>query len=90
MLFFSTILTPVEDRRFGSLKEMFVRDHSPHMFVADAERMGNVSRFFNHSCRANLVGQNVFHDTHDVRLPLFALFTSEFVAAGQVGLLHKC
>ncbi|XP_041638182.1 histone-lysine N-methyltransferase SETDB2 isoform X2 [Cheilinus undulatus] len=48
----------------------------------DASKEGNVSRFFNHSCRPNLFIQNVFTDSHDPAFPVIAFFTSRVVKAG--------
>lgn len=54
------------------------------MLVLDSGSMGNIGGFFNHSCEPNLSLQYVFHDTHDIRLPLVAFFTNQFVEAGSV------
>lgn len=40
------------------------------------------SVLFQHSCEPNMFLQNVFIDTHDLRFPRLALFTSQPVAAG--------
>ncbi|CAD5215162.1 unnamed protein product [Bursaphelenchus okinawaensis] len=52
------------------------------LFVVDAQERGNLGRFFNHSCDPNLEVQMVFTDTHDIRLPMIAFFTSCDVEAG--------
>ncbi|KAI6235003.1 hypothetical protein M3Y95_00005500 [Aphelenchoides besseyi] len=52
------------------------------LFVVDAQDRGNIGRFFNHSCDPNLEVQMVFHETHDLRLPLIAFFTLSDVEAG--------
>ncbi|XP_069377121.1 histone-lysine N-methyltransferase SETDB2 isoform X3 [Paralichthys olivaceus] len=52
------------------------------VYVLDASREGNVSRFINHSCRPNLFIQNVFTDSHDPAFPVIAFFTSRSVKAG--------
>lgn len=54
------------------------------LFVVDAQDRGNIGRFFNHSCDPNMEVQMVFHDTHDIRLPLIAFFTCVDVEAGSV------
>ncbi|XP_042371461.1 histone-lysine N-methyltransferase SETDB2-like, partial [Plectropomus leopardus] len=49
------------------------------VYVLDASKEGNVSRFINHSCRPNLFVQNVFTDCHDPAFPAIAFFTSRAV-----------
>uniref|UniRef100_A0AC35F595 Uncharacterized protein n=1 Tax=Panagrolaimus sp. PS1159 TaxID=55785 RepID=A0AC35F595_9BILA len=51
-------------------------------FIVDAFDEGNIGRFFNHSCEPNMFVQNVFTDTHDLRLPCLAFFASREVKAG--------
>lgn len=46
-------------------------------FTIDAARYGNVGRFINHSCLANLCAQNVVYDHHDKRMPHVMLFAAE-------------
>ena len=57
----------------------FFPDEDP--FVLDAQIFGNIGRFYNHSCDPNMFIQNVFIDTHDLRLPHVAFFTNRFVHA---------
>lgn len=57
----------------------FFPDEDP--YVLDAQVCGNIGRFFNHSCDPNMFIQNVFIDTHDLRLPHVAFFTNQFVHA---------
>jgi SET domain-containing protein len=52
------------------------------LFVVDAQDRGNIGRFFNHSCDPNMEVQMIFHDTHDLRLPLIAFFTCVDIEAG--------
>ncbi|KAM9836132.1 histone-lysine N-methyltransferase SETDB2 isoform 2-T6 [Aulostomus maculatus] len=69
--------TETENRR--SLKRMMnVED----VYMLDARKEGNVSRFLNHSCQPNLFLQNVFTDSHDLDFPVIAFFTSRTVKAG--------
>lgn len=42
---------------------------------------GNIGRFFNHSCDPNCFAQNVFVDSHDLRFPWLAFFTSRHIPA---------
>ncbi|XP_026087588.1 histone-lysine N-methyltransferase SETDB1-A-like isoform X1 [Carassius auratus] len=51
-------------------------------YVIDARQEGNLGRFINHSCSPNLFVQNIFVDTHDLRFPWVAFFTSKRVRAG--------
>lgn len=52
------------------------------IYVLDASKEGNVSRFINHSCQPNLFIQNIFTDCHDPAFPVIAFFTSRAVKAG--------
>jgi len=52
-------------------------------YVMDAKTTGNIGRYLNHSCHPNVFVQNVFVDTHDLRFPWLAFYTSTFVRAGQ-------
>ncbi|KAI9552321.1 hypothetical protein GHT06_022686 [Daphnia sinensis] len=38
-------------------------------FVIDARNIGNIGRYFNHSCEPNIFVQNIFVDTQDLRFP---------------------
>lgn len=48
-------------------------------YIMDAKKMGNLGRYFNHSCNPNVFVQNVFIDTHDPRFPEVAFFAKRFV-----------
>jgi len=52
------------------------------VYIMDAKSIGNIGRYLNHSCNPNVFVQNVFVDTHDLRFPWIAFFTSTFVRAG--------
>uniref|UniRef100_F6SXS1 Histone-lysine N-methyltransferase eggless n=1 Tax=Ciona intestinalis TaxID=7719 RepID=F6SXS1_CIOIN len=52
------------------------------VFIIDAKQTGNLGRYLNHSCSPNLMVQNVFIDTHDLRFPWVAFFTNSMVRAG--------
>uniref|UniRef100_A0A8C4QI89 Uncharacterized protein n=1 Tax=Eptatretus burgeri TaxID=7764 RepID=A0A8C4QI89_EPTBU len=60
-------------------------DHAENLVVCciSSEKEGNVSRFLNHSCDPNLFLQSVFVDTHDIKLPWLAFFTSRDISAGS-------
>lgn len=75
---FGTMSSNSRTKKPKSLFEYFP-DTSP--FVLDARKCGNVGRFFNHSCDPNMIIQNVFIDTHDLRLPHVAFFTNRLVRA---------
>ena len=45
-------------------------------YIIDAKQTGNLGRYLNHSCTPNLMVQNVFIDTHDLRFPWVAFFAS--------------
>lgn len=49
----------------------------------DAKCQGNVGRYINHSCKPNMVVQNVFIDTHDLRFPWVAFFAKRHIRALQ-------
>ncbi|XP_078334332.1 histone-lysine N-methyltransferase SETDB1-B-like isoform X2 [Crassostrea virginica] len=51
-------------------------------YIMDAKSQGNIGRYLNHSCNPNVFVQNVFVDTHDLRFPWVAFFTSQYVRAG--------
>lgn len=51
-------------------------------YLIDAKHYGNIGRYINHSCSPNLFVQNVFVDTHDLRFPWVAFFTSKRIRAG--------
>ncbi|GAA6090666.1 histone-lysine N-methyltransferase SETDB1-A isoform X1 [Tachysurus ichikawai] len=51
-------------------------------YLIDAKQEGNLARYINHSCNPNLFVQNVFVDTHDLRFPWVAFFTSKRIRAG--------
>jgi histone-lysine N-methyltransferase SETDB1 len=62
-------------------------------FTVDAKRFGNVGRFLNHSCSPNLDIVTVMVESHDVRIPRVAFFTSDFIPANlelcyDYGYLH--
>ena len=50
---------------FKSVRSMFGDDEES--YIMDAKQKGNIGRFLNHSCYPNVVAQNVFVDSHDLR-----------------------
>lgn len=72
---------PWANRRFypiGNKDWLMARDYfgeaSP--VVMDAKKMGNLGRYFNHSCEPNVAVQNVFINSHDPRFPEVAFFAT--------------
>ncbi|BHF57213.1 Histone-lysine N-methyltransferase [Sparganum proliferum] len=68
-------------RKDWLLARNYFGDESP--YVMDAKKMGNLGRYFNHSCNPNVFVQNVFIDTHDPRFPEVAFFAKRNIAAGE-------
>jgi len=66
--------------KFVSARKMFGKKED--VYIMDAKSIGNIGRYLNHSCNPNVFVQNVFVDTHDLRFPWVAFFTSTFVRAG--------
>lgn len=65
--------TGASDILYGGAPNTAVRFH----IAIDASRMGNVSRFMNHSCSPNLFHQAVVYDYHDTQFPHIMLFAIE-------------
>ena len=65
-----------------SVREL-LGDVKEEPYILDARVNGNVGKYINHSCDPNLFAQNVFVDSHDIRFPWLAFFTSREVAAGE-------
>jgi len=70
-----------EKAKFTSARKLFGKDEES--FIMDAKKVGNIGRYLNHSCFPNVMVQNVFVDTHDLRFPWIAFFTTTFVRAGR-------
>ncbi|RNA32532.1 histone-lysine N-methyltransferase eggless isoform X4 [Brachionus plicatilis] len=60
--------------------ENYMLDSS--VFIMDAKILGNIGRYFNHSCAPNIFVQNVFVDTYDLRFPWIAFFANHAIKAG--------
>lgn len=69
-----------DSTRESSIRGLFGKDEA--CYVMDAKTIGNLGRYFNHSCSPNLFVQNVFVDTHDLRFPWVAFFSSTNIRAG--------
>ena len=70
-----------EKSKFTSARKLFGKEEES--FIMDAKKVGNIGRYLNHSCFPNVMVQNVFVDTHDLRFPWIAFFTTTFVRAGR-------
>ena len=69
-----------QTEKFVSARRMFGKNED--VYIMDAKSIGNIGRYLNHSCNPNIFVQNVFVDTHDLRFPWIAFFTSHFIRAG--------
>ncbi|XP_059480204.1 histone-lysine N-methyltransferase SETDB1 isoform X2 [Neocloeon triangulifer] len=72
-----------EVTQLGKVSIRYLIDRSEDIYVMDAKSVGNLGRYFNHSCDPNVIVQNVFVDTHDLRFPWVAFFTKKHVPAGS-------
>eukprot|EP00117_Sycon_ciliatum_P001006 scpid27079/ scgid6852/ Histone-lysine N-methyltransferase SETDB1; ERG-associated protein with SET domain; Histone H3-K9 methyltransferase 4; Lysine N-methyltransferase 1E; SET domain bifurcated 1 len=70
----------ISDEEDAPLLRKYFGDRHP--VILDAKKIGNVGRFINHSCDANLFVQNIFMETHDLRFPTVAFFAMRNIAAG--------
>nr|CAB3265998.1 histone-lysine N-methyltransferase SETDB1-like [Phallusia mammillata] len=68
-----------EEEVTNKTRRLFGQDGA---FIIDAKQTGNLGRYLNHSCTPNLMVQNVFIDTHDLRFPWVAFFASSTIRAG--------
>lgn len=67
----------VRDGRFKNIHDLLgSRD-----YTLDSRFVGNLGRFFNHSCDPNCFVQSVFINTHDLRLPEVAFFAKRPIRA---------
>lgn len=66
--------------RFQSVRKFY--GPNEHVYIMDANKVGNIGRYLNHSCCPNVFVQNVFVDTHDLRFPWVAFFALTYIKAG--------
>ncbi|CAF1319673.1 unnamed protein product [Rotaria magnacalcarata] len=64
------------------LNRTLLPDYDGVVYTLDAKLVGNIGRYFNHSCSPNIAVQNVFVDTHDIHFPWIGFFTTKTVRAG--------
>ncbi|CAF1161216.1 unnamed protein product, partial [Didymodactylos carnosus] len=65
-----------------SLNRSKLPDYDGIVYTLDAKLIGNIGRYFNHSCSPNLEVQNVFVDTHDIHFPWIGFFATKFIKSG--------
>ncbi|KAL1502081.1 hypothetical protein ABEB36_007279 [Hypothenemus hampei] len=84
VLSFNPMSKNVDDRKskYTSVRQLFGPNEKDNIYIMDAKTTGNIGRFLNHSCSPNVFVQNVFVDTHDLRFPWVAFFSSQFIRAG--------
>ncbi|VUZ55865.1 unnamed protein product [Hymenolepis diminuta] len=71
---------PINQPDWVKAREYF-GDEGP--FVMDAKQVGNLGRYFNHSCQPNIFAQSVFASNHDPRFPDVAFFALRNIEAGE-------
>lgn len=67
-----------EKKKYVSHRSLYKQERT---YTLDAKNRGNIGRYLNHSCDPNCFVQNVFHDTHDLRFPCIAFFSSRPIKA---------
>ncbi|RWS14609.1 histone-lysine N-methyltransferase: setb1-like protein [Dinothrombium tinctorium] len=67
-----------EKQEFFEIRKYYNEDFS---YTLDAQKIGNIGRFLNHSCDPNCFVQNVFVDTQDPRFPWVAIFAMKNISA---------
>ncbi|RWS29762.1 histone-lysine N-methyltransferase: setb1-like protein [Leptotrombidium deliense] len=76
--------SPSPIRRNSALDERFsIREYHNEDFsyLLDAQKIGNIGRYLNHSCEPNCFVQNVFVETHDLRFPRVSIFAYKHIKA---------
>lgn len=76
-------LTWVHNNHPIVINQIFIGNSHTLQHCLDANFYGNVSRFFNHSCSANIVPVRVYFDHQDLRFPKIAFFASRDIEAGE-------
>ncbi|CAF0924710.1 unnamed protein product [Rotaria sordida] len=66
----------------STLNRTLLPDYDGVVYTLDAKLIGNIGRYFNHSCSPNIAVQNVFVDTHDIHFPWIGFFTTKTIRAG--------
>ncbi|CAF2523681.1 unnamed protein product [Rotaria sp. Silwood2] len=66
----------------STLNRTLLPDYDGVVYTLDAKLVGNIGRYFNHSCSPNIAVQNVFVDTHDIHFPWIGFFTTKTIRTG--------
>lgn len=66
----------------SSLNRTLLPDYDGVVYTLDAKLIGNIGRYFNHSCSPNIAVQNVFVDTHDIHFPWIGFFATKTIRSG--------
>jgi len=74
-------LSPSKGPKYTSTRKFYGKDED--VYIMDAKCIGNIGRYLNHSCRPNVMVQNCFVDTHDIRFPWVAFFSKWKITAGE-------
>lgn len=70
-------------RYYGPQKSVrYYYGSGDEVYTINAKTSGNIGRYFNHSCTPNLIVQNVFVDTLDLRFPWISFFSKYYIPAG--------
>ncbi|CAF3241318.1 unnamed protein product, partial [Rotaria sp. Silwood2] len=63
----------------STLNRTVLPDYDGVVYTLDAKLIGNIGRYFNHSCSLNIAVQNVFVDTHDIHFPWIDFFATNTI-----------
>ncbi|CAF1027711.1 unnamed protein product [Rotaria sp. Silwood1] len=66
----------------STLNRTLLPDYDGVVYTLDAKLVGNIGRYFNHSCSPNIAVQNVFVDTHDIHFPWIGFFATKTIRSG--------
>ncbi|UJR36635.1 hypothetical protein I4U23_029354 [Adineta vaga] len=75
-------VTLEETNNNSMLNRTLLPEYDGVVYTLDAKLIGNIGRYFNHSCSPNIAVQNVFVDTHDIHFPWIGFFTTKTIRAG--------
>ncbi|UJR09493.1 hypothetical protein I4U23_013731 [Adineta vaga] len=71
-----------DDNDNSTLNRTLLPDYDGVVYTLDAKLIGNIGRYFNHSCSPNIAVQNVFVDTHDIHFPWIGFFATKTIRSG--------